>query len=395
VEELTQPPTVVQIGISFPPEIGGLETYLDSLCDFLRKTWHVYVLTYQPLVTKVRGEKLEKLPNLTVRRIRWIGRGLFLKLEPFPLFDLLYLLPGLLFGAVIHLSEVKRQTQLIHAHGLVSALVALLLHRLWGVPCLVSIHSIYQFPEMGPEARFTRWLLSRFPAVCTVSEASRRELIRFGVAPSSIRITRYWIDLVEFRPYNKEDCRRDLGLRDRFVVLFVGRLIDVKGPQILLSIAERMPDVAFLFIGDGPLAPLVQHAREELGNVQFLGRVENRGLARFYSAADVLAVPSNKHDEGLGRVIMEGLACGVPVVASRIGGIPEVVNEEVGLLVSPDQESFLSAIKAMKDGPESLSRMAMCCRRYAEQHFGVDNAGILAGIYAGLANRPSKVLQDV
>jgi glycosyltransferase involved in cell wall biosynthesis len=92
-----KPIKILMITPFFSPNIGGVETHLDDLCEYLRKRGHkIFVITYQPLTTNVKALKFERDQNLEVRRIGWFGYSLFHKLEPYPLLEFMYLTPILL-----------------------------------------------------------------------------------------------------------------------------------------------------------------------------------------------------------------------------------------------------------------------------------------------------------
>jgi glycosyltransferase involved in cell wall biosynthesis len=139
---------------------------------------------------------------------------------------------------------------------------------------------------------------------------------------------------------SRRQARRDLHIKTNAkVVLFLGRLQDNKGVQLLL---KALPQQAIALIaGNGPLLDKLKEHAQQLGvNARFEGAVPPSRHATLFAAADVLAIPSfadvHGHAEGLPSVMLEAFAHGVPVVASHIGGIPEVLqHEQHGLLVRP------------------------------------------------------------
>lgn len=138
----------------------------------------------------------------------------------------------------------------------------------------------------------------------------------------------------------------------RRVVLFAGKLARVKGVDVLLQAVKRYeneaPESVTLIVGDGDVrAELEAQAKAlDLKTVRFLGNVLQPALCRLYNAADVSVVPSRS--EGFGLVAVEAMACGVPVVASDVGGLPGIVNSRVGALARPeDPDSLADAILGM------------------------------------------------
>jgi glycosyltransferase involved in cell wall biosynthesis len=141
-----------------------------------------------------------------------------------------------------------------------------------------------------------------------------------------------------------------LGLKpESRVVLFVGRLVEVKGVRELLRAARlllaQQAGLEVVLVGEGPLRrPLEEQAAGELAaHVRFAGVQKPEAVARWMAAADVVCLPS--HSEGCPNVVIEALACGRPVVASRVGGIPELVNSNCGILTPPrDPEALAAAL---------------------------------------------------
>ena len=376
---------ILMITPFFSPNIGGAETHLDDLCDYLRKIGHrVFVITYQPLTTKVKAPKFERQQNVEIRRIGWFGYNLFHKLEPYPLLEFIYLTPMLLVYSLLFFFRYRNDVDVIHAHGLNAAFVAKVLAGLFRKRAVVSIHAIYDLPKRPMLARLMRDTLSSFDVVLTLAVRSKMELIRIGLDSRRIRVFTYWVDQTVFRPMNKVECGKELALEGKFVVLFVGRLIKIKGVRLLIRVAKRFREIEsvhFVFIGDGPLANDVKSASETHKNVTYAGVIDNKELNVYYSAADIVIVPS-LYEEGFGRVILEALSCGIPVIASNKGGIPEALDPSVGVLIEPTTYDIERTVKSFYDNSGELLKLAMNCREYAEEHFGEKNGRIIEENYS-------------
>ena len=379
--------TVLMISICFRPNVGGLETHLDDLCEYLRKNgYRVYVITYQPITTKAVGKMVERNNDLTVYRIPWFGHNLFFKLEPYPLLEFIYLTPMLLFSSLLFMLKHGEETDVIHAHGLNAAFVARLLAEIFKKRVVVSIHAIYGLDKNPILAKLMKFTLSKFNSILTLSKRSRTELINIGLDEGKVKVFTHWINQEVFKPMDKDGCKEKFGWRDKFVILFVGRLIEVKGVRLLLKIAKRLSskykDIHFVFIGEGPLVGEVKIATRKLMNVVYVGRIETKRLVAYYNVADCVIVPSYKHEEGFGRVILESLSCGTPVIASNIGGIPEALDHSVGVLVEPKIEAIEEKIVEFYKDRSKLVKLTENCRRYAEERFSEKNAKIIEESYA-------------
>ena len=375
---------ILMITPFFSPNIGGVETHLDDLCEYLRKRGHrIHVITYQPLTTKFKAPKFERGQNLEIRRIGWFGYNLFHKLEPYPLLEFIYLTPMLLGYSLFFFFRYGNEVDVIHAHGLNAAFVAKVLARLFRKRAVVSVHAIYDLPKRSMLARLMRVTLSSFDVVLTLAVRSKMELIGIGLDSGRIRVFTYWVDQNVFRPMNKAECKMGLELGDEFVVLFVGRLLEIKGVKVLIEVARRLTDVKdvlFMFVGDGPLADEVRAASDDSGNIIYVGNVENRQLSVYYNVADVVVVPS-LYEEGFGRVILEALSCGTPVIASNRGGIPEALDDSVGILIEPEVEEIVANNKRLYEHSEKLANLRRNCRVYAEKRFSENNAKAIENAY--------------
>lgn len=364
------------IAISFSPNVGGLETYLDDLCSYLTKRGHkVCVISYQPITTRARGKFVEKIGGVEIYRVPWFGRNLFPRLERYPILEFVYLTPMLLVSSLLFMLRHHREIDVVHVHGLNAAFVAKALSKIFGKESFVSIHAIYNLVDRIAFARLVKWVLSSFDMILLPSEMSRQDLLAAGVSADRLKVCPQWVSLDVFKPLDKERCKRELGLRGKFSVLFVGRLIEKKGFRLLLNTASHMTldDMAFIFVGDGPLSGEIKAKASAWSNVIFAGKVTEDVLVKYYSAADIVVVPS-LYDEVFGRTIIESISCGTPVVASNRGAIPEVLNPSVGRLINLKTHILTEEIMHLYKNPNELYKLAENCRRYAEAHYSDKNA---------------------
>lgn len=141
------------------------------------------------------------------------------------------------------------------------------------------------------------------------------------------------IDRKKFRPIDRAEACRQLGLDPkRRRVLYVGNLLPIKGPTVLARAVEQLPDVEAIFVGSGP---------EKITAGRCVGAQPHEEIALWMNASDVLCLPSL--NEGLPNVALEAMACGLPVVGSGVGGLAEIVRENVnGLLVPPSDPNALA-----------------------------------------------------
>ncbi len=228
---------------------------------------------------------------------------------------------------------------LIDAHYLYpDGVAAAMLAKRFGKPLVLTARG--SDVNLLMQYRWPRHLILRAArqadAIVTVSAALKARLVEFGVDPSHVRILRNGVDTDVFRPVPVAVARSALGLDAGPVFVAVGNLVPEKGHDLAIDAVATIPDAVLLIVGDGPKrARLEAHARERgvAHRVHFLPVRAQRDLPTVYSAADALVLASSR--EGWPNVVLEAMACGTPVVATDVGGVPEIIaNPNVGIVVA-------------------------------------------------------------
>lgn len=248
---------------------------------------------------------------------------------------------------------------LIHAHyGFHSALFAAVIKR---KPLTITFHGSDALKEPSRNKTYyklQKFVISRCDYIIAVSNEIRNVLIsNLGAEPTKISVVSCGVDTSIFTPLEKIDIRRKLKIaRTEKVILFIGRLSYKKGINIIFECAQRMPDVNFILVGKGTL-------RTNIKNCRFVGSRPNDEIPVWVNAADVFVLPSKS--EGTPVVLLEALSCGIPVVASKVGGIPNLVkNGETGYLVEPEDVSmFEKRLRELLENPEKRRQMGQQGRK--------------------------------
>jgi glycosyltransferase involved in cell wall biosynthesis len=244
-----------------------------------------------------------------------------------------------------------------------------------GVPYLVTAHGT-DLLTAEADARFvapTVAALSKAELVTVVSDHTRRRLLRvlgLTIPDSRIAIVPGAVDPDRFSPTGPVDlAAARLRRPDSRVVLFCGRLSRLKGCEQLVDAAREI-DAEVFVLGDGPERAALLRRGGDNDRVRFVGYVREPLLQQFYRRADVQVVPSVS-DEAFGLVCVEAMASGTPVVATAVGGIPEiVVDGGCGLLVEPGSASAIAgAVNHLLDRPMLRRRMGQQGRRLVEERF--------------------------
>jgi glycosyltransferase involved in cell wall biosynthesis len=238
------------------------------------------------------------------------------------------------------------------------------LGRRAGLPVAIKVHGsdIRGLDRFPGRRRRTAETLRRADAVIAVSRDLADQVVGLGADPARVTVVHNGVDARTFHPGPRREARRRLDLEDVApIILFVGHLAHVKGLDYLIDACAGLArdGVAFrcYLIGKGPSEDALkqQIARQGLDDRVFLpGPRDHAELADWYRAADVLALPSRS--EGYPNVLLEAQACGLPFVASRVGGIPEIAERGVGRLVPVGDvaqlaQSLRAAIAEARDRP--------------------------------------------
>lgn len=279
--------------------------------------------------------------------------------------------PFLLARAVRPLIERMLRTypfDLIDAHYFYpDGVAAAMIGRRLGKPVVITARGtdVNLIPRYRLPRAMIRWAARRAAGMITVARALKDDLIRIGVPEERIEVLRNGVDLTLFRPVERETARARLGF-SRLTLLSVGHLIPRKAHDLVIRALRSLPEMDLIVIGDGPeREALSSLARDsEVGDrVRFVGAVPQGELRTYYGAADALVLASSR--EGWANVLLESMACGTPVVASRAGGSPEVVSApEAGVLMAErTPEAVVEGVRRL------LARKPdrAATRRYAEQ----------------------------
>lgn len=269
--------------------------------------------------------------------------------------------------------------RLMHAHEFYMNAYCAMLSRLTGVPCVTTVHGKNYYTDKWYRRTLYR-MVSRYSTMIAVSDGIRHFLSeRVGVSNQRLTTIRNGIDIATFAPTPnaRSAARHTLGLSPHQPVIgCLGNLYQVKGHTYLIQaaavICRRYQDAVFLFAGRGKMLDILQQQATELGiarNVRFLGFRDD--TPALLAAMDIFVLPSLS--EGLPLSLLEAMAANTPVVASRVGGIPEVIShEQNGLLVEPaDANALAQHILRLLDNPALASALAARAKTDVTAHYSV------------------------
>jgi len=332
---------ILIISWNFPPRRGGIEYVVSHLCAGLRKKHSVRVITGQAPFPQPAEEDVFRAPysGLISFSLYTLWRGARLLLR-------------------------SPNTKVIFGGSVMVTPLVLILARMFGRKAVVQAHGLdVIYANRFYQAICVRWLRfcdrivanSRYTAFLVTQKRVKQEII--SVIPPGVQAESFT------GPANVDAIKKEFGLQGKQTILFVGRLAKRKGVREFIEnsftkIVKKIPNVCFVVVGDNPSESLTHHddmfgqikpalfTTGLLNHVQLRGALDDDEVIQLYQACDVVVLPalvSTDDTEGFGIVLLEAAAAGKPAVATRVGGIPDAVEDgKSGILVDPGDYERLS-----------------------------------------------------
>jgi starch synthase len=356
----------------YPPYIyGGAGVHVDYLSRFLAKYIAVEVRTF--------GDQIANQPNLQITGFTgWEALG-----KQLPFSRVLNTL-----AVNLAFNNTALDSQIVHCHTWYTFFAGFLAKQLYHLPLVVTMHSLeplrpWKEEQLGAGYGLSSWIerntVEQADRVIAVSAEMKADILRcYKIAPEKIAVIHNGIDLEQYRPTTDRSYLAKKGITGPYL-LFVGRISRQKGILQLIEAMAYLKDTGFKLVlcagaPDTPeLEREVQQGIAANPNIIWINEmVPKPKLIQLYSHALLFVCPSIY--EPFGIINLEAMACQTPVVASRVGGIKEVVVDgETGVLVEPDQpQKLAAAIRSLSADPDLVQRFQLAGRRRVEQYFGWD-----------------------
>jgi len=335
----------------------GAEAVILNLCHTLNESSHVSAVGVFANSTNLNLEFYE----------RALGEGIEARLIP---------CSGQIDrSAITAVRELAVSTgaDIVHAHGFKADIYAWLALRGKSIPLVSTCHTWYDHdPKVSFYGKLDRFVLRRYAAVVSVSNAVTERLLQSGVRLEKLHMIGNGID---FRPFERISLRQGRAEDEGALMTgAVARLSPEKGIDLLIHAAKRVvreiPTAKFTVVGEGPERERLESLIEELGlrdSVFLAGRRDD--MPSVYASFDLL-VSSSRH-EGLPMAILEGMASGLPCVATAVGDVPKIIQDgECGFLVPPeDIDSLAARVIVLLQNPVLRRQLGEAARQRVEQEF--------------------------
>ncbi|HXA93977.1 MAG TPA: glycogen synthase [Candidatus Dormibacteraeota bacterium] len=364
---------ILLLSREYPPHVyGGAGVVVDHLSRALARRATVEVRCF--------GPNDQTAPNLTVR-----GYAPWERLAGGPEAPYAPALEALSIGLAMARDPVT--ADVVHTHTWYVGLGGVLVRSVHGVPLVVTLHSLeplrpWKVDQLGSGYLVSSWAereaVEQADRVIAVSAQMRADILaNFRVDPDRVVVIHNGVDAQAFARTARRDALDRYGVREPYV-LFVGRISEQKGIFQLLAAARALPEgVPLVLCASSPDTPELKTRLEaavaDRPDVRWINAMlPVDEVVQLYSHAAVFVCPSVY--EPFGLINLEAMACGTPVVASRVGGIPEVVVDgETGLLVEPgDVTALAQALGRILTDPALAARMGQAGRRRVEAYFSWD-----------------------
>lgn len=354
---------------SFPPGkwAGGIETNVHEVVSRLKDRVEFHVLARQ--CGPINGVKVHEVPYLDFRLTRTPSHNLF------------------------SIARAKRLIEregmdFIHAHESFAGMAARILKRLTGTPYLLTMHAIDSDQPEWKAFRKPLSAIEKFAVggadmlTCPGPLIRRRVVLELGANPDTTRMVPNGVDIGRYdRLCNKASAKKKMNAPPDRLIIFTGRLTESKGLFPLLDAMRELKNHTLWIVGSGPLERGLKCVAP--GNVKFLGF--RRDIPELLAASDVFVLPSAS--EGQPISLLEGMAAGVPVIASDVGEIPSVVGHD-GLLIKPGSaKEIVSAVRKLEDG-HFASRLAERAKRRVRREYDWD---VVAEKFYGIYKMMKKI----
>jgi len=373
---------------TFLPHVGGIEIVTNEQSKrLLHKNYAPTVITNQ-----IGTPKHYMVDGVPVECYRSLNTGFRLGIP--------YSIPTI--GSFPTFTKTVKSSKIVHAHGhpYLTSLIAGKLAKYYGKPFVLTQHNtfieynnFFDQVELLNDLAIGKQNLNAADKIITISNATKEYVLRLGAKPKKVKVIYNGVDLARFREINgkRQEMRKKLGIPSgAVVVLTVRRLVYKNGIDTLLDCAKiavnKNPNIVFLVVGKGPDLESVRMQITQLGiqhNFRLAGFVSDADLPSYYNAVDMFVLPS-KSGEGLPLVALEAMACGLPVVATDVGGIKEILLDDYGKLVPPNQPELLADAVLEFAAIDFSSRKSELRARIEEQYSWESNVERLTQLYEEL-----------
>lgn len=285
-----------------------------------------------------------------------LRKSFFAKLQ-LPFFSLSMLLKGL---------KVSRKCDIIHTQWSLAGLVGVFIKRINKKKLIVTVRGSDVKTGLRNKLfkKILKFVFKNADKITTVSEDLRDDIIQLGINKNKIIMIPNGVDSNIFKKRDKKIIRKKLAIDfNKKIILFVGHLIKEKGVGYLINAMSYLKDSQLLLIGEGADENIFKNQSSKLKNILFLGTKSQEELAHYYNAADVFVLPS--FSEGRPNTVLEAMASETAIIATDVGGIPELINNKTGLLIKPkNTPDIVNSVNKLLNNKKLREKLGKNARKF-------------------------------
>lgn len=359
--------------LHYKPIIGGMELFIKNLAERLSDQAEIWVIT-----GRVKGRSRQER-DCGVRILRTSPCSLG-DLSGTHFFYIFTAWPFIFFQSWRLIK--KERIDLLHCHGFFSGLIGWLLGRITKVPYIITVQggdlNTFYPPYLAGIVRRLEGVVYRNAALCNAASRSLMDYFAgFGVLANKIILIPNGVDVDNFQPRDEQSKRKErekLGLRNKYLLITVCRLEKVKGIGYLIGALPYLErdDFQLWIAGSGSQEEPLKKMVIDLGlkeKVKFLGALSHQDLPFYLSLADIFILPSLA--EGFGASFLEAMACGLPVIGTPVGGIPDFLQDyQTGLFCQQqNSQSIAQKVIELLEHPALAQKLGQTARQLVLDRF--------------------------
>lgn len=270
----------------------------------------------------------------------------------------------------------KYDIDVMHAHwcipsGFISSL------NLEKVPRVLTIHGsdIRIYSKKNLYGNLVKFAMKRADTIIAVSNDLKNIAVSQGYDSRKICVIPNGVDINKFKPMNQEIVRKRLGISSNFLITYVGNLVKIKRVDILIKICKEVSDsydIDLLIVGDGTERTNLEEYAKNIGmtNITFQGGVSNDKVPAYLSASDVAALTSES--EGLPTFLVEAMSCGIPVVTMNVGGVADIVKNNVNGFIVTCPDEFKEKLEYLINNDDLRAQFGKEARLFTVQNHSIE-----------------------
>lgn len=353
----------------------------DEAKMLVKKGFEVHVVTQHNPKIPYR----EIMDGIHVHRFKWLEPKEFKALVHFKSVKDNFRLVTYIISLFFNLMWIVRKydIDIIHAHSTIpTGFIGVIVAKIMKKPVFITAHGmdINNFENNSFFKQLITFSLNNCNKAIAVSNDLAGKMRLLGIDKDKIIVLRNAVNTDIFKPTELKKVRKNYAIKDNILILFVGYLDTFKGIFELIDafyeVNKGNKNTTLMIIGEGPKKNELKKRVLKIGlekSVIFTGKIPSIDIYEYYQSADIFVLPS--HTEGLPLVIIEAMACGIPVIASSVGGISEVVEDNInGFLVPPHNTSLLAyKLSILINDPSLREKFAENTLKTIKQSFNANN----------------------